>query len=644
MSKTKKNEPVLRAPYWKLTKDLQHDPDQPRRVLNLRPILVTLTDAPIPDEYGCIDRMSAYDITEERPGSFALRDGATITDAIKLRSGTNVIVDGEQRYVCALLCGIEVLKVVDVDVPDEKRLLYQMRGGNTATPLHPLDMADAIVRLRATNPAITDAVIAMECGIGSVREVLRLEALSKLCPEARDAYRKGELRDKQASYIATLSTAADQKRAVEACADATDTATRLYVEGRHRKLVLTECHFDPGDASLSERGKCGACPYNTAAQRKLWSDVGGSDERCTDAVCFAAKQDVAWQRRAVSAAEKGIGVIEDDEASKVFPKGKLSPEWVDLDATCPKAPGAWWEAIGTEAEALARHPLTKRPTLLVSKETADRRMRELGILEASPLPKKPSGPSDWVLSRAADMAVAKVVEAVGRYTYASGLTTLISMRLASLDALGDNAVEQLCRRRGLPFEPDQSPAALRKHVAGMGENEGDLLGAVFELELGDADWNTLETPPADSPVGVAFRFAGVEWPKMLEFAKAELEAEESAKREEPRRCEICGCADGDGGEEVKCKQHEAFVLVWKLGDRTLCAPCSQNMIGLEGRVQAEGFDGLPLAAAVKWFPPDQKKLAKGVIERLKKDGRIEERKVGKTPTLFAIKEESDDEG
>lgn len=643
MSKTKKNEPVLRAPYWKLTKDLQHDPDQPRRVLNLLPILRTLTDDLIPQEYGCIDRMSAYDITEERPGSLELRDGAAITDAIKLRSGTNVIVDGEQRYVCALLCGIEVLKVVDVDVPDEKRLLYQMRGGNTATPLHPLDMADAIVRLRATNPAVTDAVIARECGIGSVRDVLRLEALSGLCPEAREAYRKGELRHRQASYIATLSTVADQKRAVEACADATDTATRFYVEGRHRRLVLAECHFDPGDASLSERGKCSTCPYNTAAQRKLWSDVAGSDERCTDAVCYERKQDVVWRRMAVAAAEKGVNVLEGHDAKKIFTKGKLSPEWVDLDAEYTKGSGTWWDVTRIEPEALARHPVTRRPHNLVTRERADQALRDAGIIldEAPPVPKKPGEPSDLVRSKAFDMAVAKVVQTIERSTFESGVKTLISMRLASLHELGDDSIEQLCRRREIGYKPDKSAEAVRKYVAGN-HMEWELLGILFELEIGDADRNTLEEPSADSPVGVAFRFAGVEWPAMLERAKTELVAERSTEREEPRKCEICGCAESDGGDDERCELHSSYVLLWREGDRTCCQPCAHDMTDLEARVGKAGGEGLPLAKLLKPMKASEKLHTKKLLERLKKDRRIEERKVGETPTLFVIKEEGDE--
>lgn len=286
--------------------DIAPDPDQPRKTFDLEPILATFGDSPRIRE--------PITIRATRPGE-KNPDGS-------LRTEPFTIVEGEQRYRAAKQVGMSTIPTLPpIELDGDALVLYQIASSSTKTPLLPLEVADAVARLKNKKKP---AEIAKQCGFSSVKRVHQVLALAALAHEVRNKLASGDISEPVARSIGTIADPASQRQCLAEVLKLdighNKTRTSHHIASKYQlSLDSDAAGFDTADTSLPG-GACGRCPKNTASQRSL-GIIGDeqTDARCTDKACFDKKRAATWTRAKASYTERGTRIIEGDDALRLFP-------------------------------------------------------------------------------------------------------------------------------------------------------------------------------------------------------------------------------------------------------------------------------------------------------------------------------------
>ncbi len=236
------------------------------------------------------------------------------------------LVDGERRFIAAKMAGWTQIEAIIRDMTDEEAKEAQIISFEQDEDIHPLDKAEALIRLFPPHKPHDPDAIARTIGkpISYVEKQLRLLMLIE---PAKKAFRADVLTLGHAILICRLQPA-DQKRAFEFAVkswqefdsdydyqnrlnpDASDEKfgyrveantvcsvndLRVFIEARIN-LDLKQAAFDVKDAQLLPKaGSCIDCPKRTGFNKELFNDIGKGDF-CTDASCFHAKQAAFTER------------------------------------------------------------------------------------------------------------------------------------------------------------------------------------------------------------------------------------------------------------------------------------------------------------------------------------------------------------
>jgi ParB family transcriptional regulator, chromosome partitioning protein len=209
--------------------------------------------------------------------------------------GTFEIICGERRYRACKTAGKSTIPARIVNLSDSEALEAATIENLLRENLHELEEAESYVKLLATNPTFTPAIVAERVG-KSVSHIFRRLQLLKLDPKLKQFFLDGHMTAAHALVLARLQPAG-QKEVVSQLTQAAKNSTvefpsvsrlQAWVE-ENIWLELNNAPFSKDDAALvPEAGPCTTCPKRTGFNTSLFPEVKNK-EACTDRNCFQHK-------------------------------------------------------------------------------------------------------------------------------------------------------------------------------------------------------------------------------------------------------------------------------------------------------------------------------------------------------------------
>ncbi len=280
------------------------------------------------------------------------------------RNGTAFeIVAGERRFRASRLAGLPAIPAVVREMTDAEAAEIALVENLHRKDIGALDEAAGYKKLQEQHRYSIDDV-ALKVGKSRSHVAARLRLLA-LPEAARKALLAGEMPPSVALLIARIPVPALAERAAKEILHgghvygqpagepmtyrrASEHVRRTYM------LSLAGAPFATDDKTLvPEAGPCASCPKRTGNQRELFADVEKQDT-CSDPECFGTKRDAAWKRAQAEAASKGIEVVPDKDAKRLFyAGGQLAhgTRYVDLKDACEEGPKErnWQRLLGKHA-------------------------------------------------------------------------------------------------------------------------------------------------------------------------------------------------------------------------------------------------------------------------------------------------------
>jgi ParB/RepB/Spo0J family partition protein len=241
------------------------------------------------------------------------------------------LVFGARRYRAAKLAQL-TLWCAKRELTDAQVLEIQIIENSQRNDVHPLEEAEGYEALQKTHGYSVEVIAAKVHK--PVAHVIKRLRLCTLIPEARKAYHDGKLTLATAFLLARIPLPELQKRALEAMCDQderyvdedgpmTEHEARRLIE-QDFMLRLQGAPFDREDANLvPNAGPCTTCPKRTGNQAELFADVKATDT-CTDVKCFGLKKEAGAKVKLAVLEEKGVTILPQSEAKKLFPHGHSS--------------------------------------------------------------------------------------------------------------------------------------------------------------------------------------------------------------------------------------------------------------------------------------------------------------------------------
>lgn len=252
----------------------------------------------------------------------SIRENGVLQPLLVRHQGAKVyeIIAGERRFRAARQAGLKAVPVVVREMSDGAVLEAQIIENSQREDVDPLEEADGYRLLHEKHSRTVDE-IAAKVGKSRASVYARLK-LADLGRAGRKALEEGKLTASTALQVARVPAAlqADALKAVtqkpwNGELPLPDREVRRILQEQFM-LRLKDAPFDVKDATLAPAaGACAGCPKRTGNQKELFGDISGGDV-CTDRVCFRAKVDADFARRAESARARGQEVIDDPKALK----------------------------------------------------------------------------------------------------------------------------------------------------------------------------------------------------------------------------------------------------------------------------------------------------------------------------------------
>lgn len=233
------------------------------------------------------------------------------------------IIAGERRWRAATIAGLPQVPVLVRDLTDDDVLKFQLIENIEREDLDALEEAEGYDKLMQQKDAegklYTAERIAEIMGVSKGTIYARLKLLA-LCPEAREAFIKGQLDASRGLLIARIPVHKLQIEALKAIIEQ-ELSYRQAQQLIHEEymLDLARAAWSPKDAELLPKaGACTECTKRTGNQPGLFDDVKSKDV-CTDPVCFGMKKTAHVLKLQKDAEAQGHKVIPAKEAKKILP-------------------------------------------------------------------------------------------------------------------------------------------------------------------------------------------------------------------------------------------------------------------------------------------------------------------------------------
>ena len=242
--------------------------------------------------------------------------------------GSFEIIAGERRWRASTIAGLPQVPVLLRNITDGEVLQIQLTENIQRADLDALEEAEGYDKLMQQKDGegklYTAERIAEIMGVSKGTIYARLKLLA-LCPEAREAFIKGELDASRGLLIARIPV---HKLQVEALKEITKTdyygnamSYRRAAEFIHENFMLdlSKAGWKLKDAELLPKaGACTECTKRTGNQPGLFDDVKSKDV-CTDPSCYAMKKTAYVLKLQKDAEAQGHKVMPAKEAKKILP-------------------------------------------------------------------------------------------------------------------------------------------------------------------------------------------------------------------------------------------------------------------------------------------------------------------------------------
>lgn len=265
------------------------------------------------------------------------------------------MVEGERRLRASRMVGVELEEIgpAPTDIPAQVRQLTDAAVREIRLIAHahredvpPLEEAAAYQEMIELD-GLTQADIAAKTdqSPGSVRAKL---ALLRLSAVPRKALESGRIVESVALGIALWVPAQFHEQATKECLGEGDFTAyqavrvgevdehagsgkpprnapqplsvrqaRAHLQAKYL-LRLDVARFDTTDATLvPDAGACGPCPSRSGNQLELLGGAGRAD-LCTRQECYSSKNAAAYDRLAADAVRRGVKVLPDKDAARIF--------------------------------------------------------------------------------------------------------------------------------------------------------------------------------------------------------------------------------------------------------------------------------------------------------------------------------------
>lgn len=443
------------------------------------------------------------------------------------------IVAGERRYRASKMLGLTEIPATVRELSDAEAQEVQIIENLQRQDLHPLEEADGYQKLLDSHGANPDD-LAVKVGKSKAYIYQRLKLLV-LSAEAKKCFLAGQITPSVALVLARIPHKDLQNQALTELLSETregDTpSSREALEHVERNYMtrLKNAPFDTKDATLIPKvGACEDCPKRTGNEKILFPDIE-KDDVCTDPLCFKAKKDAAWIRRADEARKNGWTVLEADEADKICRYGWVdeSSGYVDLNAVSQSdAKRRTWKRmlkkyvppvtlIRNSREEV--YELVRVAELKDSLEKAGYKFKkeEKTYERGTPAVDRKM---IRIKREACVLATNVLVEKLETYSYGDLVTLAVPLLIRTR---GFNALWEVAKRRGLvESRKDDYQKAITKETAQLGEN--GLKGLLVELLVSGDKWSTWSG--FSENFKTACQDAGVDLKKVEVEAKRTLEA------------------------------------------------------------------------------------------------------------------------
>lgn len=411
------------------------------------------------------------------------------------------IVAGERRFRAARTLGFKEIPVIQREMSDIEAMESQVIENLQRADLHPLEEADSYKALIEKNGYTTDDVAA-KVGKSKANIYQRLNLLS-LCASARAHFLKNKLSLAVALLFARIRETKLQEQAFKELLRESNGEISYGVANEHIQrsymTLLEKAPFDTQDAQLlPEAGACAACPKRTGNEKELFPDIKRADV-CTDVLCFQKKKNAAWVLIAKQAKEKGMTVIEGEEANKICPYGwvERSSGYVDLNTQCydDRKRRTWKQMIKKfiPPVTLVRDKQEKVYELVRALELAEA-LKKAGIQ----IKEEKDGNDDSRKQAAKQRQLAKLKQAVGMKALERLAKNMEAYELKDFSALvapmvlrhvGYETLWNVAKRRGLVEKrADDCRAQLKKELPKL--SEAARKGFIVELLAAGDRWSS----------------------------------------------------------------------------------------------------------------------------------------------------------
>ncbi len=443
------------------------------------------------------------------------------------------IVAGERRYRASKMLGLTEIPATVRELSDPEAQEVQIIENLQREDLHPLEEAEGYRKLLDSHGANPDD-LAVKVGKSKAYIYQRLKLLA-LSGEARKCFLAGEITPAVALVLARIPHKDLQNQALsellDQCGKGDTPSYREALEHIERNYMtrLKDAPFDAKDATLIPKaGACADCPKRTGNEKILFPDIE-KDDVCTDPLCFKAKKDAAWIRRADEARKNGGAVFEAGEADKICRYGWVeeSSGYVDLNAVCQSdAKRRTWKRMlkkyvpPVTLIRNSREEVYELVRLAELKDALEKAGYKFKKEEKTYERQTPAVDRKMIRVKreACVLATNALVTKLETYSYGDLINLAVPLLIRTR---GFNALWEVVKRRGLvESRKDDYQVALKKEVSRLGE--GGLKGLLVELLVSGDKWSTWSG--FSENFKDACGHAGVDLKKVETEAKQTLEA------------------------------------------------------------------------------------------------------------------------
>jgi len=455
------------------------------------------------------------------------------------------IVAGERRWRAAREADCRAVPVLIRAYTDKQVMQVQLMENVQRQDLTPLEQADGY-QLLLDQHGYTVETLAAELG-KSKASVYTLLALRRLPKRALEAVADGVLSVTAAGLIARIPNDKLRQEAIAwflyECCDGTGPSVREMKEMIQREwmMELKQAPFSLKDDSLlPSAGACSACPKRTGNARDLYPDARA--DVCTDPGCYHEKVKLHADRAHSAAVAKGLTVLPDKAAERLFSGTELGWEarkqYVDLDGVCDEDQKSrtYGKLLGDEVESvklLARDRTGRMHTLVSTSDARPIVRKQLGkdVLK----PARSGGDQSWKRSEAKRRAEAKLYKNVVQRIMADVAERIEKRHPLSPEALRalvglladhtwSDAVTEVAKRRGVdkPTEGEGRTRRLDGILPTL--DAAGLMGLLAELITArtlsgfSSTWSTHKLDPQEQAL---FKALGVDVQRHVQAAKKE---------------------------------------------------------------------------------------------------------------------------